>query len=225
MKKFTMVAAGLLACLAMTAQAGLIGFDEGADPQVGTFSYDGLGGGAVGSGINFSTIDGVDTPANAGSVLECRGCLLEFITGANTLEGPAIWQWLAGGSFAVTGDAYDGATLVASGALLTGSFSAGSFSLGNGVNGGNQLFVGVGTDAKHEGIVDYFGYDPGTAFSFATTNLSLLGCTNSGGSGGFNCNVSNADLDNAANVPLPATAFLMAIGAAGLVTARKKAKT
>lgn len=206
----------------MTLQAGVIGFDEGADQQVGTFSYDGIGGGAVGSGINFSTIDGVDTPANAGSVLECRNCLLDFVTGANSVEGPAVWEWLAGGAFTVTGDAYDGATLVASGALLTGAFNSGSFSLGSGGANSGQLFVGVGTDTKHAGLVDYFGYAPDQSFAFATTNISIGSCNDAGGVGGFSCNVVNADLDNLATVPIPSTAMLFALGAAGFVASRKR---
>ena len=62
-------------------------FDDGTTPG-GTVSYNGAGGPAVGANIIFTTITGLETPANAGVTLTCTGCLMNFTTGNNLSEGP-----------------------------------------------------------------------------------------------------------------------------------------
>ena len=208
-----------LLLMSLVVNAGLINFDEGATTQTGTLTYDGNGGAAVGTDIIFTTIDGVATPLNSGSVLECRGCELDFLTGLNTLEGPALWQWMAGGSFTVTGEAYDGATLIASGTLLAGTFGGTPSVVGNAAS---ALFVSLGVDEKHDDLEAFYGYDPDQPWVFAHTNLALDSCVAAGGAGGFACDVNNADLANASRVPTPATAMLFGIGAAGLVASRRR---
>ena len=215
--KHLMILAMLM--LAPAASAALIGFDDGATPQTGLLTYDGVGGGATGIDITLDTILGTDTPANDGGILGCRSCLLNFTTGANVTEGGAVWEWLPGGTFSITGTAFDGGGVIASGTLLSGTFGTNSLSLGGGAN---QLFAGVGFDTKHPDLVSYYGFPANQQFAFATTNLSLGGCTLQANAG-FDCNVSNADVNNLARVPIPSTALLFGLGMAGLMVRRNLA--
>ena len=209
----------LFMTMSATAQAGLIGFDDGFTTQTGTLTYDGLGGGAVATDILFDSILGTDTPSNSGSVLECRSCTMDFITGANITEGLPTWSFGAGGSISILGEAWDGATLIASGVLASGSFISTPTVLGLGTT--SALFAGFGLDEKNADLIDFFGYPADTTWTYATTSISLGTC--SGGGGTFDCGVSNADFNNISNeVPEPTPLALMGLGLMGLVAARKK---
>jgi len=205
----------MLLMMSAMANAAYIAIDEGATIQTGSISYDGAGGALVGTGIIFTTATGGGaTPLNNGSTLNCVNCVLNFITGLNTLEGPAIWQWLAGGSFDVTGDLFDGITPIASGTLLSGIFDAPPAPTSVG-GGSSMLFVATGGVTAAQGLVDYFGIT-NDFFTFANTELALGSCNIDGVTSGFSCGLQNADLAiQAAAVPVPGTLLLMGLGLLG----------
>lgn len=212
----------LLALLpGMAAALPIVSFDQ-VGAQSGTASYDGVGGPFSGRDIDFDTISGVDTPLNNGAVLECRDCILTFDTGANITEAPT-YTWGGGGSLSITGDAYDGVTLIASGILASGSFLGGGTGAAGTVStsiiGDSGLFTGVGLDAKHPDLVDFFGLPED--FVFVQSVLSLGGCVLAG-NGGFDCDVSNADFDNASLIPAPGVVGLMGVGLLALGVARRR---
>jgi hypothetical protein len=218
MKIFKRLGLGLAAAmLSVSATAGNIGFDEGALQQTGNIAYAGFGGSLIGSGIIFSTILGSDTPSNTGVSLDCLACELSFNTGPNVSEGPSTWLFGSGGNFNITGTAMNGATQIATGLLLTGSFSGPSLVLGG---GGTGLFVGQGFDTKHDDLEAFFGYPADQPWNFAATTLSVGSCVAAGGSGGFNCGVLNADVNNVSRVPIPGTAALLLFGL-GMTRRRK----
>ncbi len=79
----------------LPAQAApLIDFDQVVDG--GSLSYNGTGGALIGTDISFDLVQGIDTPSEAGTELDCIGCLLNFETGTNLSEGP-LYQWRGGG--------------------------------------------------------------------------------------------------------------------------------
>jgi hypothetical protein len=212
---------GATTALAATANAASLSFDEGAATQIGTVSYDGIGGALVGTGLNFTSITGDGTPLNSGVSLVCDGCLLNFETGVNISEGPSVWEFASGGSFTVTGLAKTGGgDVIANGILLQGSFTGTPL-----VSGapGTAIFTGFGVDEKHQGLLDFFGITT-SDFEFATTEISLSTCTDVS-VGGFDCAVQNADLENTSVVPLPAAAWLFGSALLGLagVARRKRA--
>ena len=79
----------------LPAQAApLIDFDQVVDG--GSLSYNGAGGALTGTDIRFGLVRGTETPSEAGTELDCIGCLLNFETGTNLSEGP-LYQWRGGG--------------------------------------------------------------------------------------------------------------------------------
>lgn len=108
---------------ANAASAPIVLFDDLMN-QGGTVSYDGAGGALIGSDILVDTISGMNTGAKSGYMLTCDGCRLNFTTGNNVFEDAGAWRFETGGSFTITGTAKDGATTIASGDLLTGTFGS-----------------------------------------------------------------------------------------------------
>lgn len=207
--------------LSLGANASTISFDEGAGLQDGTISYDGAGGALIGSGIDFNSVLGENTPSNSGAVLSCVGCELNFSTGAysSTLGNTLFFG--SSGTFTVTGELFDGATSVADGTLVSGSFVDSPNAI---VFSGSALFAGFGEDEKNQDLLDFYGITA-TDFTFASTGIALGTC-GAQGTGGFVCDVQNADLVNASVVPVPAAAWLFGSALFGLsAVARRRVLT
>ncbi|ROO24314.1 hypothetical protein SAOR_15945 [Salinisphaera orenii MK-B5] len=200
------------------------------DPGIrgGTVSYDGDGGVLTGTDIRFNSIDFSGGIAPNESSLTCSGCLLNFTTGANTIEGSdtADYEFAAGGEFVLTGSALDSSnTVIANGILLTGTFTDRPTAIPSNLNPntppGTVNVSGFGLDTKHEDLLAYFGIDPDTSFIFSSTNIAL-GTTSFQDNGGFSGTVNNADIVNSGTppvaVPEPGEIGLLGFGLALLLT-------
>ncbi|MBA3885809.1 MAG: PEP-CTERM sorting domain-containing protein [Acidobacteria bacterium] len=140
-------------------------------------------------------------------MLSCFECELNFVTG-NFAGGDSFD---GGGSFILTGSVFDGATLVASGVLIDGTFTeARVFTLGT-----QGFFAGAGVDSKNAALLAFFGLAPGSAFSFANSEIAVGQPITAGTA--FNVDVSNADLDNEfVPVPEPGALVLLGLGFLGI---------
>src|SRR4030095_11952406 len=170
----------MLACLSVAAVLGLWAATTEAAPVLKFDDPTGPGGtvawpGAVsitGTDIQFQSILGLETPLNAGVVLECVGCLLDFTTGAATAAvGPGGGFLITadpGGSVALTG-AIPALGVPAGTTLLSGTFTGTTAELiGPGQEFG--LFLGGGPDVKDAILASFFGLDP-LSFTFGTTSI------------------------------------------------------
>jgi PEP-CTERM motif len=210
MKKWLLVAAlALLPNLALALPS--IVFDTTPGGAGGTLTYDGAGGPAVGTDIKFVDIVGVESPLNAGVTLACVDCVLNFTTGANTLEGPPQYIWAGGGSFVLTGDVP--ALGLDDAILLSGSFTGTPNTPGLAAGSTSALFVALGADTKNETLAGYYGFSPDN-WNFANTEIAL-GTFTLGADGAFSAVPNQADLINA--VPEPGTLLLLGTGLVGVV--------
>jgi hypothetical protein len=217
------VGVALMVALPMSAGADpILKFDDPVMPG-GTVSYAGTGGPALGQDILFQSILGLDTPANTGVTLDCVGCLLNFQTGNNTVEGAlggAPWQFAGGGQITIVGSIPTlgigpGTT------LLSGSFSGVGVELVSSVTFGT--FSGAGFDTKHPQLAAFYGL--AEQFQFATT--AIQAALQANGNGAFSGTVVNADLNNTAaapptQVPYPATALLIGACLVGASLIRRR---
>ena len=228
-----LLSAGLLA--AIPAESARIDFDNGglAQNPGASLTYDGIGGPLVGTMIDFNSIQGVDTPLNAGINLTCVGCQLEFTTGANISEntGSGLWSFAAGGTFVLTGAvAPTGlgtgfAGLPANTVIISGTFTGDPPNIAIGDVGGNAVFAftGFGTDFKHPDIVAfYYGIPTSTtpAPEFQYRNTEITGVGTVDGNLGFDFHVDNADIRNA--MPEPGSALLLLFGLGSLAAYRRR---
>jgi hypothetical protein len=206
----------LALCLPAVAQAAILKFDDPVVPG-GTVTYDGAGGPAIGDDILFQSIQGLGTPLNDGVMLDCVGCLLDFTTGANISEGPALWNFAGGGLISLIGAVP--ALGLPAGTLLLNGFFAGT---PNEITGGDSfgLFAAVGTDVKNPTLATFFGLGPD--FTFGTTSIQTTTLVDPA-TGAFSGTVVNADLNNTqAVVPNPMTVLLLGMGMVGLVAMQRR---
>jgi hypothetical protein len=216
MKRFWPMLA--LACLpSLAAALPSIVLDTVPGGAGGTLTYDGLGGPAVGTDIQFVEIVGIESPLNSGVVLDCVDCVLNFVTGPNLLEGPPQYTWAGGGTITLTGDVP--ALGLDDVLLLSGSFVATPNTPGLAASGNSALFLAIGTDTKHEALAGFYGFGPDN-WNFASTEIAL-GTFTLGESGAFSAIPNQADLINAA-VPEPATLLLIGSGFVGLGWLRRR---
>ena len=171
----------------------------------GTLQYDGAGGPMIGTAIVFETLLGTGTPLNDGVVLTCVGCLLDFATGANVSEDGPNYTFAGGGFLTLTGTLNDNSTEIASGTLMDGTWSAASAF----VVSVNAFAGGIGTDVKHQGILDFYGLNAGD-FTFTSTQISAS-VVFAPVTKAFSGNVTTADLTNTP-VPEPSTLLLLGTG-------------
>jgi hypothetical protein len=234
-KKFAIAAAavGLWSMSLLTtpsAMAMSLDFNIGA-PTVGAVSYDGVGGGLVGSNIEVDNVVGLSTPANANVTSVCLSCVLNFNTGGLTSYGGSNptnngwWSFASGGTITITGgvDLQGTTNDIALGSnLLNGTFNN-AFVQDLGLQGFKVTF-GTFFDTKHADLLAYYGLEPDTTFQGAFT---LLFASPNPGPGGaftstsiFSGNVVNTV--NVAPVPLPAAVLLFGSGLAGLLAAKAR---
>lgn len=186
-------------------------------PTSGTISYNGTGGGLVGTNIEVDNVVGLATPANANVTSLCLSCVLNFTSGVETGAGPqngGWWSFGSGGTISITGGVQlQGGTDIPLGStLLSGTFSSAFVQ-----DLGNQFKVTFGSfsDTKHADLLSYYGLTPDTTFQGALT--LLFASANPGVGGAFNS--SSVFSGNVVNgvvpvnpVPLPAAAWLFGSG-------------
>jgi len=213
MKRLVSLLALALSLSATPAPAAVISFDSTPGGAGGTITYDGAGGPAIGSGIGFVNVTGVDTPLNNGATFPCVSCTLNFTTGANNQEGPPGWQWNGGGSFVLTGS-IPGIGINAPVDLLAGTFTQTPNTPGLAGATPTGLFIAIGVDTKDSTLASFYGLGP--EFSFANTEIALGTFTVDPVTNGFTAVPNQADLVNLAQVPAPAALVLLGLGLLGL---------
>ena len=209
--------------VAVASAVQMISFDDDSIVQTGTVNYV-AGSTLSGTDILFSSVIGLNTPMNDGTVLTLENGKLNFVTGPNAGTIGDVTTFSGGGYFTIRGDLYkNGATLVntSSDLLVEGTFSEAT--LTEFFDGTSLAFVSAGTDVKNQDLVDFYGVNADT-FSFVSSQLSLLGVTPDG-NGGFTAKVSNADFDNSPAVSdESSTVALLGLGLAGLGAIARRRK-
>lgn len=205
--------------LSTPAKAVELDFNISA-PTSGTVSYNGSGGGLIGTNIEVDNVVGLSTPANANVASLCVSCVLNFTSGnlSNAGGPPPSGNnngWLSfgsGGSITITGGVQlQGSTDIPVGTtLLSGTFnSAFVQDLGSSF----KVTFGSFTDTKHPDLLAYYGLAP-SPFEGALT--LLFGSVNTGVGEAFaSTSVFSGSVANTP-VPVPAAVWLFGSGVVAL---------
>ena len=221
MKRLTALCStlGLVAVLgvAATTEAGIISFDTTPGGAGGTITYAGGPAPAVGTGIVFVDIEGIGTPLNSRHDPALRRLHPQLHHGAQPDAGAAAVELGGRGSFVLQGGVPDAisanfpAGIPAGSDLLAGSFvELGQTPSLTGVPP-SALFLAVGIDEKHQGLLDFYGET--NPFNFANTEIALGSFTLNPDAGSFVALPNQADIINQAQeVPAPAALLLIGLG-------------
>lgn len=220
-----MLGAVLTGFFSPSAMAVELDFNISA-PTSGTISYNGSGGGLIGTDIEVDNVVGLFTPANANVTSLCVSCVLNFTSGSlSNAGGPppsgnnnGWWSFGSGGSISITGGVQlQGSTDIPVGTTLM----SGTFNNAFVQDLGTQFRVTFGSfsDTKHADLLSYYGLTPGP-FSGALT--LLFGSVNGGvGSAFTSTSVFSGNVVNAPSpvepVPVPAAVWLFGSGLASLI--------
>lgn len=187
-------------------------------PTTGSISYNGTGGGLVGTNIEVDNVVGLGTPANANITSTCLTCTLNFTSGLNTSAGGGTWQFGPGGSISITGgiDFSVGSDIAVGSTLLTGTFTSAEVrSLGAGF----EVTFGSFTDVKHADLLSYYGMPTGNYDGSLTI---LFDAAVGPGNAFTSASIFGGSVANVAAVPLPAAAWLFGSGLLGLYSAIRR---
>ncbi len=187
-------------------------------PTTGSISYNGTGGGLVGTNIEVDNVVGLGTPANANITSTCLSCVLNFTTGSNISAGSGLWQFGPGGTISITGgvDFSVGSDIAVGSTLLTGTFSSATVS----DTGIFEVTFGSFTDGKHADLLSYYGMPNGNYDGSLTI---LFSATNGAGNSIASTSIFSGSIANApAAVPVPAGAWLFGSGLLGLYSAIRR---